>query len=237
MTQDDFDIERLAVYLHLTPTQVSRMAERGRLPGRKISGQWRFSHAEIHHWLEERIGASDEQALVTVEDVLQRAEIPADGEPVSLSSMLPIESIALPLTSRTRNSVIRDMVQLVAQTGLLWDPDKMVEAVRAREILHPTALDNGVALLHPRRPLGSVLAEPLLALGRTYQGVPFGGARGSLTDVFFLICSVDDRGHLRVLARLSRLIGVQDFLPTLRDVVTPEQAWQLIADFEQQLPS
>ena len=232
MTRDDFDIDRLAVYLHLTPSQVARMADRARLPGRKIGGQWRFSQAEIHHWLEERIGASDEEALVKVEGVLQQSDHPTGGETVSLVELLPREAIAIPLNSRTRQSVIRDMVDLAAQTGLLWDPEKMQEAVRVRENLHPTALDNGVALLHPRRPLPTILSDPVLALGRTHQGIPFGGERGSLTDVFFLICSVNDSGHLRVLARLSRLIADADFLAELRTIETPLEAHELIRRFE-----
>jgi PTS system nitrogen regulatory IIA component len=108
------------------------------------------------------------------------------------------------------------MSELAAETGFLWDSGKMAEAVRDRENLHPTALDNGVALLHPRRPLPAILAEAFLALGRTYQGIPFGGRRGSLTDVFFLICSTDDRGHLRTLARLSRLLNDDSFLAGIR---------------------
>ena len=115
--------------------------------------------------------------------------------------------MAVPLNARTRTSVIDKMVQLAAATGWLWDPDKMAEAVAAREHLHSTALDNGVALLHPRRPQPNILAQPFLAFGRTHRGIPFGDARGRLTDVFFLILSTDDRGHLRTLARLSRLIG------------------------------
>ena len=55
---DDLDVAKLAEYLHLTPDQVTRMAVRGKVPARKVVGQWRFSEAEIHHWLEERIGAS-----------------------------------------------------------------------------------------------------------------------------------------------------------------------------------
>ena len=50
----------------------------------------------------------------------------------------------------------------------------MADAVRAREDMMPTALDIGVALLHPRRPLASILDRPLLALGRTDRGIPFG---------------------------------------------------------------
>ena len=102
---------------------------------------------------------------------------------VSIARLLPPEAVAVPLQARTRGSVIDEMAGLAAQTGLLWDPQKMAHALREREELHPTALDNGVALLHPRRPLASILAEAFLALGRTCQGIPFGGERGGLTDV------------------------------------------------------
>jgi PTS system nitrogen regulatory IIA component len=105
--------------------------------------------------------------------------------------------------------------------------------VREREELHPTALDNGVALLHPRRPLTNILAEPMLALGRTESGIPFGG--GSLTDVFFLICSTDDRTHLRVLARLSRLVSDSALLAEIRNAVDAREVWEKIAAAEQQL--
>ena len=127
------------------------------------------------------------------------------------------------------------MVELAAETGMLWDPGKMEEAVRARENLHPTALDIGVALLHPRRPLSSILEEPFVALGRTHQAIPFGSRDGSLTDIFFLICSVDDRGHLSTLARLSRLITADGFVALLRETSDTQQAQDLIVKFAEQL--
>ena len=88
------------------------------------------------------------------------------------------------------------MCELAARSGWLWDPVGMAEAVRKREDLCPTAQDNGVALLHPRRPQPDMLAQPCLALGLTERAIPFGGAGGTLTDVFFLICSTEDRGQL-----------------------------------------
>lgn len=234
MTPKDFNIDSLAVYLHLTPAQVLRMAERGRLPARKIGGQWRFSEAEIHHWLEDRIGVSDEEELVRVEGVLDRQSGGVSVE-VSISEMLPVEAVAVPLEARTRNKVIEKMATLAMGTGLLWDAPKMAQAVRDRENLHPTALDNGVALLHPRRPMTSVLAEPLLALGRTYSGVPFGGERGALTDIFFLICSTDDQGHLRTLARLSRLLNDTAFLEGVREAEDSQSLHEWITQREDQL--
>ena len=159
MAYEDFDIDSLAAYLHLAPHQVSKLADRGKLPGRKISGHWRFARAEVHHWLEHRIGLSDEDELVEVEGVLQRSAGAEAREDVCIAELLPVEAIAVPLQARTRGSVIQKMADLAAQTGMLWDPDKMAQVVRDRENLHPTALDIGVALLHPRRPMPNDVAH------------------------------------------------------------------------------
>ena len=234
MAHQDFDIGSLAAYLHLAPQQVSRLADRGKLPGRKVSGQWRFTRAEIHHWLERRIGLSDEDELVEVEDVLERSAGARQPQEICIAELLPPEAIAVPLPARTRNSVITRMVELAANTGWLWDPPKMVEAVRAREDMHPTALESGVALLHPRRPMSRILSQPLLALGKTSTGIPFGGAAPT-TDVFFLVCSVEDRGHLRVLARLSRVLTSPGFLDALREAPDAQTARQLIVEAEGKL--
>ncbi|HVX10713.1 MAG TPA: PTS sugar transporter subunit IIA [Pirellulales bacterium] len=212
---DDFDLESLAAYLHLDAAQVARLVERGKLPGRRIAGDWRFSRPEIHHWLENRIGLSEEEELERVEGAMRAAGGDASAV-MSLADMLPTEAIQVPLAARTRNSVIDSLIDLAASTGWLWDPQKMSDAVRSREEMHPTALDNGVALLHPRRPLANILEQAFLAFGRTEAGIPFGGSRGTLTDLFFLICSTDDRGHLQTLARLSRLLNSSAFIYDLR---------------------
>ena len=75
-----------------------------------------------------------------------------------------------------------------------------------------------------------------MALGRTAAGIPFGGAHGTLTDLFFLILSVDDRGHLRVLARLSRLLADATFLAELRGAADAQSAHDLVARYEINLP-
>ncbi|HIF33655.1 MAG TPA: helix-turn-helix domain-containing protein [Planctomycetes bacterium] len=231
MAQDNFDIDGLAAYLHVSPQQVARLATKGRIPGRRVSGQWRFSRAEIHHWLEDRIGVSDEGELIEVEDVVSSAH---PGE-VRIANLLMETGVALPLMAKTRNRVIDAMADLAAQTGGLWDPAKMAEAVRAREDLHTTALDNGVAMLHPRRPMPNIVGEPLVVVGRTTSGIPFGGKQGGLTDVFLLICATNDSEHLCILARLSRLIADADFLTKLRTADLPTDVLEVFTTAENEL--
>jgi PTS system nitrogen regulatory IIA component len=82
--------------------------------------------------------------------------------------------------------------------------------------------------------MAKVLSQPFLALGRTVSGIPF-GAGAPMTDIFFLICSMEDRGHLRVLARLSRLLTLPGFVDALRTAPDAKAAHQLIVDAEARL--
>jgi PTS system nitrogen regulatory IIA component len=125
------------------------------------------------------------------------------------------------------------MAEVAASTGLLWDPVQMAEAVTARETMHPTALDNGVALLHPRRPQAANLNEAVVALGITNKAVPFGGP--TLTDVFFLIGATSDHQHLRILARLSRIISEDNWLAALRGAGDAREAHELLTVRDEQL--
>src|SRR5690348_7339322 len=125
MAEQDFDIDRLAAYLHLDPQQISRLADRGKLPGRKVGGAWRFSSQEIHHWLEERIGLSDEGELVKMEGALERAALPGEDQPILIAELLKLDAVAVPLEARTKSKVVTAMTKLAEGTGLLWDAEKM----------------------------------------------------------------------------------------------------------------
>jgi PTS system nitrogen regulatory IIA component len=233
MADNDFDIDGLARYLHITPQQVERLASRDQVPARRVGGKWRFSPAAIHHWMEERMGLLEDTELQQVEGALARADN-LRAHDICIADMLHRDTIDIGLSGRTKNSVINQMCQLAATTGRLWDADAMADAVRAREQLQSTAMDNGAALLHPRRPLANILAEPVLAVGISPQGIPFGGS-SRLTDVFLLICSCDDRGHLRTLARLSRLICGEHFLPNLRAAADVHEIYELFCEAERSL--
>jgi PTS system nitrogen regulatory IIA component len=235
MADDTFDVASLAAYLHMMPAQISRLAERGKLPGRRVAGQWVFSRPEVSHWLEDRMGLSDDEELAAIETNLRRTER-GGASTIDLAELLPLECISIPLPARTHGSVIKAMSELAAATGVLWDPQRMAEAVAERESMAPTALEHGVALLHPRRPQSSILGQAVLALGITSQAIPFGGP-GGLTDIFFLIAATSDHEYLRILARLSRIVNDREWLAQLRDAGDGPTARRLILERENSLPT
>ena len=237
MPHTNLNLQQLSRFLHLPDGQIRKLVDKGAIPSRRVNGELVFSREEVHRWLERRIGVSGEEELVQVEASLTKLIPPeAEEDKISLAALIPEGATALPLLAKTRDSVIRSMVQLAGSTGLLWDTDAMTEAVKAREELHTTALDNGVALLHPRRPMPSLLGDSFLTLGIVPSGVPFGGASG-LTDVFFLICSMDDRIHLRILTRLSRMLTYSDFLKRLRCASSELEIRELIFEVDRAISS
>jgi PTS system nitrogen regulatory IIA component len=127
------------------------------------------------------------------------------------------------------------MVRLAEQSWQVYDPDAILAAAQAREERGSTAQDNGVAILHPHRPMTDALGESVIAFGRAAGGIPFGAPKGGLTDLFFLVCCRDQKTHLRVLARLSRLVLRLDFLDQLRAASTSADALAVIRAAETQL--
>lgn len=233
MQNEEYDLDHLASFLHIEKKQAERLVSRGKIPGKRVDGEWRFSSIEIHHWLENRLGLLDEAELAKMEGAMARhsTALPEDS---SLAGLLAPDRIALPMNAKTKSSVISTICELAASTGLLWDVDRMSEAVKEREEMYTTALDCGAALLHPRRPMPGILAQPILALGITPRGVPFGDS-GKLTDVFWLICSTDETTHLKTLARLGRLMAIPEFLDELREADAPEVAFEIACRFETEL--
>lgn len=231
MGSEMMDLEQLATYLQRDAREVSKMASRGYLPGQKVKGEWRFARAEINHWIETQMPGYSEQQLTALE---QGGERSAEQEPV-IAELLSEACVAVPLAASTRSSVLRQLVAVAERSWQVYDAAAIHSAIVQREEMGSTALESGVAIPHPRRPLPNALGESIIAYGRTASGIPFGGARGALTDIFFLVCCRDDRTHLRVLARLSRLFLRPGFLDELRAAETPAATWQLLTAAEQEL--
>lgn len=236
MSQEEFDMPGLARYLHLDLAKIEKLVKHEKIPGRRVNGQWRFSIHEVNQWLEQQIGVADPDELEKMEESLNRQASSNPDTDMTVSELMKPEFIIKPLNARTKGSVIREMCRQAAQLGLLWDESRMAQLIQEREDMHSTALDNGMALMHPRRPQPALIGDPFILMGITSQGIPFGGPRGQLTDVFVLMASCEDAGHLQLLARFSRVIQTPHLLNDIRDMETPGEIWDRIHQSELELP-
>lgn len=207
MPYRSMSLEEFAKHIGMDAREVRRLADRGKLPGNKVGGQWRFNRARVTEWLQQEMPTLDEARLIALEESMSGATPDSMDEagPV-VTDLIGVDGIDLALPARTRPSVLRRLVELADRTGLLYDAEGLLEAVEERETLCSTALPNGVAIPHPRQPMPYASAEPLICVARMSSGIAFGAPGGSLTRIFFLICCHNDRYHLHVLARLMRLL-------------------------------
>ena len=232
MENEMMDLEQLAVYLRRDVREVTKLANRGQLPGQKVGGQWRFASTEINYWIETQMHAYTEAELANLETGPGKA--PADSQPL-VSVLMSEATMAVPLAASTKASVLKELVTLAEQSWQVYDPEAILAAVRQREDQGGTALAGGVAIPHPHRPLRNALGESVIAFARTAGGIPFGGPDGRLTDLFFLVCCRDHRTHLHALARISRLLLRPGFADELRAAESVTETWHKIAAAEREL--
>ena len=152
-----------------------------------------------------------------------------------IPQMLASEQIDLALASKTKASVIRDMVALAARTGRVMDPKELLASVEEREALCPTALPGGIALLHARHHAEYRFEGSFIVLGRTVQVVPFSAPDGRPTQVFFLVCCDDERIHLHALARLCMMGMKTPVIDQLFRAEAPQEAYDALVQSEQQV--
>ncbi|MBI4580441.1 MAG: PTS sugar transporter subunit IIA [Planctomycetes bacterium] len=226
MSLDDF-----ARYVGLDAREVQKLADRGKLPGQKVGGEWRFNQARVTEWLQQEMPSLDESRLVTLERAMGGG---ADDGSMIVTDLIGLEGIDSAMRANTKGSVLRELVKLAERTGLLYDPEGLLAALEAREEMCSTGLQHGVAIPHPRQPMSYVSAEPLVCVARTSRGIGFGSPYGELSRLFFLICCHDDRHHLRVLARLMRIL-TPDTIEAVMAVDSREKLLKALIEKETQV--
>jgi len=231
MEFESMDLDQLASYLNRDSRELDKLAKRGHLPAQKIAGEWRFAPAEINLWIEAQLPSLSEDELTA----LERGGRPTHDQPL-LANLLGESTIGWPLAAKTRASLLKELVTLAEQSWQVYDPDALLQDIREREELGSTALDNGVAIPHPRRRMpATVLGDSVVALGYAPCGLPFGAANNGSTDLFFLVACCDQATHLAVLTRLSRLFLRPHFLTELRGTESAVDAYRLIQGAELEL--
>ncbi|APZ92503.1 PTS sugar transporter subunit IIA [Fuerstiella marisgermanici] len=225
MSKNYYTIEELTLQLGREKRSVEKQVSRGHIPGRRVSGEWRFNKTEITDWLEREMASFNESDLAVLERSQKSTEVSTQSV---ISSLLHPDLIEVPLDAGTKPSVLKKLVEVAGRTWQVFDSSAVFQAVRQREDFASTGFNGGVAIPHPQNRMPEALGESLIAFGRTVSGIPFGGPNRQLTDLFFLVLARDPNTHLKALARLGRLFQVDGFLEDLRHAETSADSYDVI---------
>jgi PTS system nitrogen regulatory IIA component len=194
----------LAAYLHLGQKTVLRLATTNKLPGLLVDNQWRFKRSAVDAWLEDQF-----------EDPGELEEVP-DGMHVPLGDLLSDEGMLHDLQARDALAVIEELAARAYANRWLADKPWFVGALVERESLASTAMEGGVAFLHTRVQDKGKIVRPFVLVGRSYNGIDYGGPDGRPTYLFFLLGLKYDRMHLPILGRLARIMRNPQTVSRLR---------------------
>jgi len=211
-----FSLNEVALYLHLARTDVEILVKRREIPVERQGERLVFRKKEIDAWASQRILGLSHNGLTTYHKQTSTLTRKLSHQALIVAELAHPKAIEPSLTSKTKPSVLRDMVALADRTGLVCNPHDFLQSLEERERLCSTALSDGIALLHPRNHDPHLFVESFVGIGRTSHPVPFGAPDGNRTDLFFLICCQDDRLHLHVLARLCMMSKQTKVLLQLR---------------------
>lgn len=119
---------------------------------------------------------------------------------------LPVEAIVPELVSETRDDVLAELAANLVSRSPELATDEVVRILVERELLGSTGIGDGVAIPHGKLP--NINIKPLLAFGRSRQGIDFNSLDGRKAQLFFLLLAstADVEAHLRILANISRIM-------------------------------
>ncbi len=152
-------------------------------------------------------------------------------ESMDLHKILTVERIRVPLTATDKIGVITELLDLLNANGALTNRTAALDAVLRREAERTTGIGYGLAIPHGK---SDGCARLVLAAGKPAQPVDFQSLDGRpVTFVVLLISPPDQTGlHIQALARISRLMNMEDFRTAVNRATTGAELYQAIATAE-----
>ena len=150
---------------------------------------------------------------------------------MELSKILTPDRIRVPLESTDKTGVITELIDVLAASGSLHNREVALEAVLKREAERTTGIGYGLAIPHGK---SNGCQQLVIAAGRPAQPIDFQSLDSRpVTFVVLLVSPPDQTGpHIQALAKISRLMNMEDFRAAVESVSSAEELHDLIASHE-----
>src|SRR5258708_23908917 len=185
---------------------------------REVSKLLRVSEKKVYDWIKRGVLKADrvnDQYRLHRSDLLERTssreidiaaqifEAPAAGVSVGrLADALCAGGVFYGLAGDDKPAVLRAIVnKLALPPGS--DRESIAQLLLAREALGSTAIGDGIAIPHVRRPILLNASSPAISLCFLEESVDFGAFDGKPVFAIFLLINPTARMHLHLLSRLS----------------------------------
>ncbi|MFO1476898.1 MAG: PTS sugar transporter subunit IIA [Verrucomicrobiota bacterium] len=195
-------VKDVAELLNISEKTVYRWVDERKLPGYRLSGQYRFNRAELLDWATaNRINVSP---LIFEEPEASSGPLP------ELSSALESGGIHYRISGSDKTSALRSVVEVLRLPDQV-DRGFLLQVLLARESLESTAVGDGIAIPHVRNPIVLHVPSPVVTLCFLEQPVDFGALDGQQVQSLFTLISPTIKAHLHLLSRLTFALRHPEF--------------------------
>ena len=148
-----------------------------------------------------------------------------------LSELLSAERVKVPLDSRTKSDVLKELVELVTSGRDDRDTGPILSSVREREMVLSTGVGGGVAIPHGKTPH---IDQLVLAAGVAPEPIDFDALDGKPVRLFFLLVGPESASgaHVKALSRISRLLRRETLRTDLLAARSSEDFLSMIRESE-----
>jgi fructose-specific phosphotransferase system IIA component len=144
-----------------------------------------------------------------------------------LIDLVKEDIVKVPLESKNKPDVLRELVQILKDAGQIDDFDGVLRSVQEREGKLSTGLEDGIAVPHCKTPAVSSLK---LAIGISPGGIDFESLDGKPAKLFFLLLAAPNLSgpHVEALAEIAKLAQSKAFCRALSGAANAQEVVDLI---------
>ena len=221
-------VKDVAGLLNVSEKTVYRWIDDGKLPGYRISGQYRFNRAELLAWATaNRIQASSGIYL----------EPESDGAtPPTLEGSLKSGGIHYRVNGHDVPTALRTAVSLLHLQPEV-DREFLLQMLLAREGMASTGVGGGIAIPHIRNPIVLHLPQPMLSLSFLEAPIDFGAMDGESVRVLFLLVCPSVKTHLQLMSQVAFALRDPIFLSVIQQQGSREEIVDAIRRLPNRYPS
>ena len=149
----------------------------------------------------------------------------------NISNILDPTCILLDLKASKKEEAIRELAQLLADTGKIDDANYCVNAIMEREKISSSGIGHGIAI--PHRMITGV-SDIMMAFGRKSKGVAFDSIDRKPAHLIFLIIGPqgEHNEYIKILSKLSKFLSDRSFFEALMKVQNAEEVMSLVREKE-----
>ncbi len=154
---------------------------------------------------------------------------------MKLHHYLRPELVILDFDADGVESSLRTMVHNLAEHGVIGREQPVLDALLEREAAQSTGIGGGVAIPHA---VYSELTSTIIELAFSPNGIDFLSLDEAPVHTIFLLLSppAASSTHIKLLARIARLMRQPDFLEQLLAAKTAEEVIEKIRLFDEEHP-